>query len=62
MSTKQETTAEIRCNRCNSHIGHMKIIAFFGSEIHFVKTMQNGNNFYCEMICDKCRWEMESEE
>lgn len=60
MQIKQEIKAEIRCNRCNSHIGHMKIIAFFGSEIHLVKTMQN-SDFYCEMICDKCRGKTEGE-
>lgn len=58
MEIKQETTAEIRCNRCNSHIGYMKIIAYFGTKIDFVKTMQNSSDFYCEMLCDKCKEEI----
>lgn len=60
MQTKQKTMAEIRCNRCNSHIGHMNIITYFGNKINFVKTMPN-SNFYCEMICDKCRGKTEGE-
>lgn len=54
MEMKSKALVEVRCNRCDAHIGYTKIVCFFGNEISYVKTMRNAD-FYCEMICDRCR-------